>query len=301
MSRLGLHFARRSLLTLAVALAVTLPAFAAGPLTWTFEKGKVLKYDFVQKNSIKATVEGQEQGNDSTLDVDLTWTVDSVSPEGVASITQTIDHARVTLKVMGQDLVYDSKEKKAEDPAIAPIAKIYDSVIGEKYTLKISKRGEILEVTVPDKVSASIKGTPFEMLADSGSLLSSKGIKAMMMQVLPTLPAKEVEKGGTWTGTVDLPAGPLSMTLDSTYTLTDLADGVATIVGKIDIKLKAKEDAKPKVTVEKQTGESKYVIDSKAGVMSSSAIKQSFELVIMNENQKFVQAMTIDATMKLIK
>ncbi|MDX2037963.1 MAG: DUF6263 family protein [Isosphaeraceae bacterium] len=287
---------RLSIAALVLALASAGTAAAQGPVAWKLTKGDKLTYQFIQKNDIKVTVNGQDIKNVTTLDVELAWEVQEVAADGKATVGQTIQHARVELTTPNGPVVYDSK-KKAEDPATQQIAKIYDNVIGEKYILVLTPAGEVTSVTVPEKVAAAVKGSPFEALADSGSLLSSKGVQKMMAQVLPKLSEKATAKGATWNGSLELPAGPIQMTLDTAYTLSSLEGAKAEIDGKIDTKIAAGPGSPLTVKVNKQTGDSKFKLDG--GKLVSSTIKQVFDMTLGVNNQEIAQVINIDAAMTL--
>src|SRR5437868_6154739 len=96
----GSRWAARGTNTLRWAMLTTLfavllgaypgPILKAENLRWKFTPGEVVRYTMVQETSQEMKGQGQEVKTSLNQTVDLHWSVKSVSPKGVADMTQTI-------------------------------------------------------------------------------------------------------------------------------------------------------------------------------------------------------------------
>ncbi len=299
MSRLLVFPARvgmAALLLLSAGLAK-----ADATLKWTGKPGEVLKYSFTQLNDIKFTVQGQQTSSKSELTVDLKWTIKSVALDGMLDVTQVADRVRVKITTAGRIISYDSSDKTAAGgPEVQMFSKIYDAMLGQAYTLKISPQGEMVDVKVPDVVIAAVGGSPFAATADSGSFLTPAGVKNMFAQIMPKLPKDAVADGASWKTDLTLPTGPITMVLQNTYTLGE-STPFAKFQAKIDTSIKAGAEAAVTFKLNKQSGSGKFTFDTQAGRLTESSIDQSFDMTITANGMDIPQSIVLSANLKLVK
>jgi hypothetical protein len=282
-----------------VALFAAAPVSAAeSPLQWKFRVGETIRYEYMQKNDIKVKANGQETGNTTELTLRISWNVKNVAADGTAEIKMVVDQVQAKIQVAQQSISYDSKdEKAAEDPASKALDTVYRPAVGQEYSLKIDKRGQIVDATVPEAVTKALQGSPFMSVADGGSILSDKGLKNMFVQVMPTFPQTAVAKGGSWKSSIDLPVMPLKLSLACTNTLTSVEPDRAKIESQIDTSIKTEPNSPFTVEVKKQSGKGEFTLDNKAGHITESVIHQSIELNLGVMNRVIEQAINIDAKM----
>ncbi len=284
--------------TLAASGVVVSPALTrAADLAWRFEKGEVLHYELSQKNAMKVVTQGQDLESTSTLTINLKWTVDEVQDDGSAKITQTIDRVRVDLEVGSQTVAYDSKTddpKKAGEPNdnAETLRRFYTVATAEPYTLTVSRLGEVLDAKIPPKLVDLIKEYQFQPLADTGSVLSTEGLKKMFIQFFPRLPEKSVEPGSTWTGSLEVPAGPLTLTLQTKYTLEAADAQSAKISGAITTTIKPRPGVPTTLDVKSQKSSAEYHFDTVSGCLDQTAVSQTLN-VEATVNDRTTQ-MTLD-------
>ena len=198
-------------------------------------------------------------------------------------------------------LNYDSKDKKtAEAPANQIWAKAYDAVLGKPYAIKLSPRGEVVEVKLPDGASAALADSPLAAGADAGSFFSEAGVKNFLAQLLPKLPQDSVDKGAKWDSELTLPSGPVKLLFKTKYTLSD-ASPVATIDATLDTIVTAAPEAKVTVKVTKQAGSAKFLFDAPAGRLDSSTIKLSAEMTLSDGTVDVATMTDATLTFKLVK
>jgi hypothetical protein len=289
-----------ALLVLAGASAAKAQDGAKPELRWTFQPGQTLRYEFHQSSDLKVSANGQSQDRTNNLTIGLSWKVRSVADDGTATIEQTIDRVRAEVKAGDQSILYDSAENTSEGPGASSLAGLYGAALGSPYELKLTPDGRVTEARVPDEVAEALRGSPFQALADGGSVFSSDGLKNMFGQVLPRLPESGREPGESWTGQLELPSGPLLMNLDSEYTRADPEAGAARIASKIHTTIKAKPGVPLTVEVKSQTGEGDYLFDPAAGKLRSTAVKQTFDLALDSMGRKAEQTIAITLSFKAL-
>jgi hypothetical protein len=288
---------RLRVVLLVVAAFAGVAAKAADPaLRWKFRAGDSVRYEFNQKNEFTVKANGQEMVNSTDLTFGMTWKVKSVGADGAGEIAMVINRVQAKIQVGGQTIKYDSNEEKpADDPSSKALDAVYRPAVGQEYALKIDPRGQVLTAKVPDKVTQALKESPFQALADGGSVLSETGLKNLFVQVIPSFPETSVAKGGSWKSKVELPTPPLRLTVENTYTLSAVDAATSKIESQIDTSIKTEPNAPFKVEVKKQTGKGSYTIDTKAGRLTSSDIHQTIEINLNVMDRMIEQVIKIDA------
>ncbi len=266
-------------------------------LKWAFEPGQKFGYEFSQTS--KMTMRGGQGPEERTigLTAGLAWEVKAVE-SGTATIEQTVERVRAEVKAGTQSVVYDSVKKEAAGPNASSLSELYGAVMAEPATLRIDARGRVVEARVPAKVREALRGSPFQNLADGGSLMSEKGIQNMLGQVLPLLPEGAISQGESWDSQLAIPAGPLQMKLATKYTLEAAENPIARISTVIDTEIEPQQGVPLKVTVKSQEGAGIFRFDTGVGQLTGSEIKQRFELGIEVGDQMFGQSLEIEITMK---
>lgn len=266
-------------------------------LRWAFEPGQSLRYEFSQTS--KLTIRGGERPEERTIRLTavLAWDVKAVEA-GTATIAQTVERVRAEVKAGSQSVVYDSSKNQAEGPNASALAELYGAVMSEPATLKIDARGRIIEAHVPEKVTEALRGSPFQSQADGGSLMSERGLKNMLGQVLPPLPEAATAQGGTWDGMLEIASGPLQISLATKYTLEAVEDPNARIVAAIETAIQPQPGVPLKVTVKSQKGQGVFHFDTRAGRLADAEVMQTFDLGIEVADQSFGQLLEMTLTLK---
>ncbi len=281
----------------------SLPAGAAlaqdVPLRWKLETGQTLGYEFSQQNQVEITLPNQLIETKNTLTIGLKWEVLSAKEDGSAQIKQLVDYVRVAVEAPGQgEMVYDSRAQGEVPKAVEQLKKLYDSVIGQEYEFTLDAMGIVKDVKVPDAVLAAVEGSPAAGLADGGSVLSARGLENLYAQVIPMLPGKAAETGATWDRTLDLPAGPLQMTVVNKYTL-DKADAKEWIVkATVDTAIKPSTDTPLDLDLNEQSGTGTYTFDGATGELSSTEVSQQLKMTLKSMGREIPQKIQIEARLK---
>ena len=91
--------------------------------------------------------------------VDLHWSVKSVSPDGVADMTQTIDRVRTKVEGPGQvvrvRLAGRARPRKARSRRL--LTPLLKALVGAEFSFKMNGRGELTDIKVPQKLLDSLR------------------------------------------------------------------------------------------------------------------------------------------------
>lgn len=293
---------RRAAIAALVLMGIGGSARAAdeSTLRWKFQKGDVLKYEFKQKNDLNLKAAGQELKNVSELTFNVRWEVKSVADDGAAKVTMKVERVRAHVKNGQQTIDFDSNAKGDAEPAAAAISTAYREVVGPDYLLTVDSKGKVVEAKVPDAVKESLKGSPFQAIADGGSVLSDSGVKNMFLQVIPVFPDKPVAQGGKWVTLMELPTGPLTVKLKETYTLAKSGPDGATIEATLSTKMEPVAGVPLTVEMKKETGDATFTFDAKAGRITKSVVHQTMDVSLKGSNGELDQNIVIEVSFAIV-
>ena len=146
------------LIRAAVVLStVASTAGADTTLRWKFTTGQKQGYAMTQKTAMKMELMGKPVETNYTQVTDITWEVKGVDKDGNADMVQTIDRVRLTMMAQGGNIDVDTA--KAEDAPGTPelMTKLFRSMAGSAFTMKMTPRGEVRDLTVPAKIVEAFK------------------------------------------------------------------------------------------------------------------------------------------------
>jgi hypothetical protein len=292
---------------LAVAVLAVFAASAAGAdvtLRWRFSPDKPYHYVLNQGMEMSMKLPNGDVKTTMSQISDMTWKVKSVKPDGSAQMSQTIDRMRIKVESPAGKFDIDSNDKSAPAPPgpLAPLGKMVQGLVGTPVDITISARGEVLSVTVPDKMMEAMKTAGPGGQAFAGAF-TDKGIKQLFEQSSVILPENAVAPGMTWVQKRSVEtAGLGNMDIDTTYTDKGEVPGkpdLHMIDGDVKMQIKADADAPVKVRVVSQDNAAKFLFNTTAGHLSSSEIKQNMQMEISAQGQILTQDLTQTVSMKL--
>ncbi|MDR3620133.1 MAG: DUF6263 family protein [Paludisphaera borealis] len=296
---------RLAVATLLLTVGLQGAATADAPLRWKFKTGETVRYSLVQKTETTMKLpDGRTGGSKVSQDSDIHWTVNSVSPEGVAEMTQTIDRVRVRMdSVPGQPpFEFDSasKDPAPEGPVAAQLVPIFRALAGLECTLMMDARGEIRDVRIADKVVESLQKS---FQGGLGNLFTKESLKNMVGQSSLVLPEEAVAKGKSWKEQSKIPAAQLgTMVTDKTYTFEGPEAADASRV-RIDLtsKTSLEPDANAQIefAMKNQDGKGRFVFDAAKGRIISSHVDITMTQSIKAQGQELEQTIVNKIEMKL--
>lgn len=262
------------------ALAVPAVAQAADPLTWKFNAGDEHHYKMTQDMQMSIQSAGQQTDMNIKQDLYMTWKVEELLDDGSANLTQKIDRMKMTMKMQGQTLEFDSAEPdKSQGPLANQLAPLFKALTSTSFDVTMSPRGEITDVEIPKELIEAIQSSPGA--ATMGDLASEEGFKNLVQQGALTLP-EQLDEGKQWSNKVEV-KNPMfgSQTVETTYEYKGSreVDGQTMEVFAPTMVVDFGENAGPvKVEVVGQESSGEILFNRNEGRLQKSDIKQGMDL-----------------------
>lgn len=223
-----------------------------------------------QKGNIN--VQGQNIDLNQVMDMNFAMEVKDVDKDKNVTMDYKYDSIKVSAESNGSKNEYDSKKPDSANPMSA----LYGSVIGKGFTVKLSNKGQVLEVkgtnellnSIVDKISASAE----EKNQIKNSLAQSFGdeaIKSMINQSMNYYPKNQVKNNDTWESKYDIKT-IMPMSISNKLKLLGEKDGLLNVdvQSTVDVDTKNKPidfmsiktnmklngDCKGTVNINKETG-----------------------------------------------
>lgn len=298
------HVSGSLLAAFAAVGVLTTAANAQDTLRWKFKPGKTLNYSIVHNMNMSMMVMGQNIDMKMKQTMDLVWKVTKVDSSGTADMAQTI--TRVQMEMTGGPigkLEYDSAKPNAGggNPAIAAMAKMFDALVGNAVTMKMTALGEIKDVKMPKKFLDATKG------AGGGALpgmMSADSLKDMMAKSSLTFPKTGLKVGQTWSKEVrmDNPFGTIKVNTAYKYGGNESKGGktLAKIAMTPKMSIVPKPGAMFAIKLGKQSGKGMANFDVNAGHLVGTTSRQKMVMEITVAGQTLEQTIEQTTEMKLV-
>lgn len=281
----------------AVALAVSFgnQSQAAEALGWKFKEGEKVNYAVSNASHRLIDAGGAEFDVDFAFITDVTWTVDKVADDGSAELTQSID--RVQLKVntpFTGEFSYDSKatdQPALEGPIWERMGPVIEKMVGGEFKVKVTKRGEVTEVALPEALAEIIKeqaeaggggggGGGAGALFMGGNMFGEKAMKDTIQRGIVIFPEAA---GSEWNNVVEEAMGEFAVIkYDTKYTQSGTESKNGKELQKIDAKTEmtlelaeAAEDGDVIIELIEQDGSGTILFDAEAGLTVESTSVQT--------------------------
>jgi hypothetical protein len=275
-------------------------AEAQEPLRWKFKAGEKLDYNMVQDMAMAA--EGGPLGQMETKmrqEMEMTWDVQEVTPEGDAVIKQKFDRVQMKMTTPVGGFEFDSDSEEAPAGLAAMIAPMYKAMTEGEFIITMSNRGEVKDVKIPEEVVTALKNSPGA--AAMGDLATAEGFKKMISQGALVLPEKSPAEGESWSNKVEM-NNPMvgTQTVETTYTFKGTKDLDGTTYALISPELKMsfgenpQQNVQMKISDQQSSGEILFNIAE--GRLRSSTLKQKVTIDVTAGGQAMKQKIdqTID-------
>jgi Family of unknown function (DUF6263) len=234
----ALPFPRRTLLARRCFLSVALVIFAGYPchaqdpqvrapeesdgrLEWRFKPGDVYKAKTDQKLVVSTVISGQTRDVITKSLTEISTRVDSVSDDGVASLTCTIDRM-VTSSGMEEDTMFtfDSADERTPSGQAAVLFRLLRPMIGNPMKQKMNSSGKISDVEVPESMLAGVDPNVPQMAA----MLNKKSIEDMASAGSTEFAKPNPDVGETWESTAEVTSGGAQIVMKTTFEYLGVAD-----------------------------------------------------------------------------
>ncbi|OJW05477.1 MAG: hypothetical protein BGO49_01900 [Planctomycetales bacterium 71-10] len=297
--------------TRAVALIGVLFAAGAGtaddglePLRWKLDPGREYRYTLSQATVLDSTPEGGGPiHSERRQEVDFRWVVGEAR-EDCAEVALVVDRLRVHVAREGLPGGFDfdtaTDDAAPGDPHSARVAALLKGLVGSRITFRLTPRGEVRDVRLPDELSAALRRPD---ASGEGVLASEEGVRNLIAVSVPFLPEGPSGPGTMWTRQVAAPMPTVgSLILDKTYTdRGPRADRPQ--VHDVDVETRFSLQPMPGSTVamklEKQSGAGSFAFDARRGLVESGRLEDSLTIRFTADGRSVVQTASAKLGLKL--
>ncbi len=300
--------AAQGLIAAAITAWLGAPA-SAQTLKWKFKAGESFVYALEEKVAQDTKVSDRDVKSTRAQSIQMTWTVNSLTPEGDAAITVRID--RVHLKINQppyQAFEFDSRSDKTDQvEPFGSIAKQVKAMVGAEYTFVMKPTGAVDQFKIPpDTVKKLKEGMPAEAAAQGD--FSEQALLDMLKQTNPpAFPEGELKPKQAWAAKpARINSPPLgTMVVDKSYTFQGMdaqAPSVALVDTETKVALESSDAGGFSAKIKSQQGRGRLDFDLAAGRVVATSLVQKMELSIAGPmNQVIEQTTETTSTMKLVK
>jgi hypothetical protein len=177
---------------------------------------------------------------------------------------------------------------------------LYKAMINSTFQIKMTPRGEIVDVVIPDSLVEAIKSIPGA--AAMGDMFSAEGFERMMMQGAMTLPEENPEPGDSWSTKTEFSNpvfGKQIVEMSYEFQETREVDGQSLAVFKPTMTMSFEGGAEMQAKIKEQQSSGEVVFNTSAGRLDSTMIKMSMMMELNVSGQTINQPFEQSVEMKL--
>jgi hypothetical protein len=293
-------------LPLAAVLCVLLVSAAgAQELRWKFKPDQTLNYVLERGVDGKIVLSGAEIAFKMGMTFDTSWKATKVADDGAADIDLVVERIQVDMaSPLFGNMVYDSKGgEEPKSPVWLQMKPMMQSMLGEAFKIKVSPRGEVSEITMPEKMTKAIAEQEIgenrrQGFGFGGNPFGEKGIKELIAKSVLLLPEA---KGEDWTQSFENAMPGLgTQTAETTFTVAgaEEKDGkkLAKITSATELMFEPDENPKAELEIMSQEAKATYLFDPEAGHLVSAEGTQQLGMEVSGPQEA---SQEITETMKM--
>jgi len=276
-------------------------------LKLNLKKGQKFGLKMVTDQKMSQTMMGQQQKMNQMTAIGMSFEVLAVDDNQNMSIKTTYQNIHNRMEGPMGVMEYDST-KPQQPGADNPMSAMYKAMVGHSFVMKLTPKGEILEIKGIDEMIAKMidkmatdEAMKQQMKETMKNFINEDKMKETSGSIVAALPQKPVGIGDSWTNKISVPIG-FPMEIDTTNTLTNHKDGIITI--QTNAEIKSGEQGKPiKMGPTKMKGWYKRTIqiDAATGWMVQRKEDMNFTGEFKTEpNEQMPQPMTIPIALESV-
>ena len=274
------------------------------PLLWKFSVGDEHHYRMIQNMEMEMTLGAGERKIETVLQqtLDMTWKIEQVNEQGLATLIQTVERVRMDMQAPGQPAMhYDTDSDDPPAGFAAMLVPLFKAMTTEPFRITITPRGEIKTLEVPEALSKAMQSTPGAAMM--GDMFSDAGFRKMIQQSSLILPEpKDLEPGYEWTTEAEMKNGQFGqLNAETTYTYLGPREVAEKPLEVFKFALKLEFGEGPggvQMDVVDQESNGEILFSREAGRLASSKLQQEMEIKIsaagQDMKQKMVQTMVFE-------
>jgi hypothetical protein len=261
-------------------------------LRWNLQKGQAFTLKMNQDMKQKMQLPGLgAQEIPMTQEVDMTWSVVDSNDEGF-TVEQVITRMQMSLKSPFMNIEYDSDDAESKDPTAKQMGEAMKNVIGQKFVQKMNRRGEVIDVKLPEGLEGNSQA--------ANNPLSGDMLKQVTQQAALVFPEGPLSVGKSWDSNIDMNMNGMAMKTKNTYKYEGTEKVEGKELHKFSIKIDMSIEGGPQgieVSVKDQDSGGVVYFDASEGRIVSATSKQKMTLEMDAQGQLIEQEM--DGTVKL--
>ncbi len=225
-----------SLLVLLVSILAACGRSDAGTAPTLFQlklkQGETYRTVMTMDQTVEQTLLGETEKTTSVTQMTLSYTVSQVDADGTIHMESTYEQVALAQGSAADAVKYDSANPSANQNA-EQIAPIYDKIIGQTISVQFAPNGEVKSVEGFDAIIESMMGTmpegPMrEQFRQSMTDIFEQSVTGNSGN-LAYFPGQAIKVGDSWPQKTSTSTTMFNIELDTTYTLKERKDGIATI------------------------------------------------------------------------
>ena len=270
-------------------------------------KGDKFTIEMTSKQDMNQTIMGMDQNVKVNMTYDYLFEVKEMDK---SSYTIDVTYTKIQYKqesMMG-DVEYDSEN--IPEGELDESIKLYNALMGQKFSAKINTKGEILEIIGSDDMINSIikkmdlkkEETKATMIEGVKTQYNKENLKSDLSKIIICFPSKKLKSGDTWKENKEL-RGNFTVDSENIWKLNSIDDN--TIELEINSKLSPVKDAGPVIAMgmeitQKISGDEKgtAILDKKTGLISEFVKTQNLSGTVFVKSEQLPEDMSWPITIK---
>jgi hypothetical protein len=190
---------KRSTIFCVLLLLLLCPSASAITLAWKFAAGDEENYRLTQSAKLSSG-EGDALKQFAAIEqeLDIKWKVLEVDEQGTATITvQIAAMSMLASGPDGQEVRFDSESTEEPQGYAAILRPLGKRLSESEVQLKMSPRGEVTDVKIPDELSEAVKSVPGgKKFAEDGGVTSFESLARLGSPMM--FPVEDLSAETTW-------------------------------------------------------------------------------------------------------
>ena len=260
-------------------------------VAWGFTNGDAFEVSFDQETIVTTEFNLIERKIGSRVQLTMGWNVSGVTPNGVATIDQTIERIVMTLYApqvgelrAGQEaqattIVADTDLAEVDTKVAKNMLKQIQPLVNASFTVTMQPNGAIDSVVASPQTLETIRNAPGSMKIRE--LLTPEGLEQIFGQSIIVLPKSDFKDGETWSGTREATTELGSFSISDQFTFEGDSEfegaTLPTISVSSDSTLNPQEDGEP-IEFTGTSGEGKIYFDPAAKIFVASEFRNEYQI-----------------------
>ncbi|MFK7766906.1 MAG: DUF6263 family protein [Mariniblastus sp.] len=285
-------------------------ANAQQDLKWQLTTGDQFTVTLVQTSDSKTNVDSRATEMNSSSTIVMDWNVTKVADNGDATIQQELVSIKVDVgdpAIPAQAVAYNTASEEKPSKTSRTLLKQVRPLIGLKFDVVMSARGEIKEVTLPQATADAIVKLPDAMKLKN--LFSEKGLKDILGTSAIVLPEGNLKSGESWKEESSLvtPFGQFNRVRKYTFNGMKTVDGHELAEFTLDATMEKIEETGAAQTPEsigkllKSAGSGILRLDVEGGYFTSSKINNEVQTERPYREKMITSVLTNEIQMRVEK